>query len=342
VFLTIEVLNYKSVANGNKTVVEQSVSKITTNLSQLVKEVETKVVGVTTYRSNQLISSGSGVVYEFDNAKKIVTIITNFHVIDRAEEIRVTFANGESSIASLIGKDQLTDLAVLSVQVDFVVAPFKIGDSSLTSVGEYVIAIGSPLGLEFQGSTTFGIISGKDRIVSVDLNNDGKDDWDSLVVQTDAAINPGNSGGALINLAGELIGVTSMKIASQNVEGMGFAIPVNEIITIVEQLKANGQVLRPMLGVSGYGVSDLTNSEKGFYNIDLSLNKGVLITNVVKGSAADKAGLYSGDIIVKLNDVEILNFKQFRKELYTKFVDEKVKIEIIRGKQTLTVEAVLK
>jgi len=123
---------------------------------------------------------------------------------------------------------------------------------------------------------------------------------------------------------------------------MGFAIPVNEIATIIEQLQNNGQVIRPMLGISGYGVSDLVNAEKSFYNIELSLNRGVLITNVVKGSSADKAGLKAGDIIMKLNDVEILNFKQFRKELYTKLIDEKVTIELLRGKQTITVDAILK
>lgn len=338
VFLTVQVLS-KSDIGSNRQIVNQSVSKITTDLTKLVESSQTKVVGVSTYRNNNLIGTGSGVVYYSDGSS--VTIVTNNHVIEKGSIFKVTFANGEELEAKKIGTDLVSDIAVLKVDIDFSIASFKLGDSSLVSVGEYVIAIGSPLGLNFQGTTTFGIISGKDRLIPVDLDGNGYEDWDSIVLQTDAAINPGNSGGALVNLAGELIGITSMKIADSDVEGMGFAIPINEVISIVSQIQENGKVIRPILGVSGYGISDLSNIEKSYLEIDLASNVGVYIYLVGKASAAEKAGIKEGDIIIKFAGVDIRDYKQFRQELYKKNVNDKVSIVILRGGQTLTLEAVL-
>lgn len=333
---------YKSNTTGiiaNRPIVDHSVSRITSDLTKLIAICEPQVVGISTYRNNDLTSTGSGVIYQVSGEE--VLIVTNNHVIEYGNNFKIRFANGEQREAFRIGADILTDIAVLSVNTDFEVKPFKIGDSALTTVGEYVVAIGSPLGLEFQGTATFGIISGKDRVIPIDLSNNGIPDWDSIVLQTDAAINPGNSGGALVNLAGELIGITSMKISSYDVEGMGFAIPINEIVSIVEQIKEYGVVKRPLLGVSGIGVSSMSNMEKNYYNIDLSLNSGIYISNVAEKSAAEKAGIKIGDIITKMDNVIITDYKQFRVELYKKSINQKITIEVLRDNQKRTFEAIL-
>ena len=342
IFLTYQWYHLQKNANSNnqeKTVIDQTVSKITTDLTKIIENSEAKVVSVSNYRNNNLVATGSGVIYQTNGEE--VLVVTNYHVVENGTSFKVRFASGEQLDAERVGFDLLTDIAVLRIRPEFTVTPFKMGDSSLTSVGEYVIAIGSPLGVEFQGSATFGIISGKDRLIAVDLNNDGVDDWDSILLQTDAAINPGNSGGALVNLAGELIGITSMKMSNYNVEGMGFAIPINEVVSIVEQIKENGSVKRPLLGISAIGVSDMTNYEKNYYRIDLSINQGILVTSVAAGSAADKAGIKVGDIIIKMDDVGINTFKQFRIELYKKNINQKISVEIKRGNQNLTFDAVL-
>ncbi len=208
-------------------------------------------------------------------------------------------------------------------------------------LGETVLAIGSPLGFDFSGSVTMGIISGKDRIVPVDIDGDGTDDWDSIVLQTDAAINPGNSGGPLINMAGELIGITSMKIADNTVEGMGFAIPVNEIVPIIEQLMANGRVIRPLLGVSAVSIDTMPSAQKSFYGIQLDLDKGIMITSVQAGYPAAKAGLKAKDVITIFDGITVTSFKQFRRLLYGKQVGDTVEVTYVRGTTTYTTSAKL-
>ncbi len=166
----------------------------------------------------------------------------------------------------------------------------KCGDSSKLETGETVLAIGSPLGIEYAGTVTQGIVSGIDRTVSVDLNDDGQEDWDMNVIQTDAAINPGNSGGALVNAAGELVGITSMKLADTSVEGMGFALPINDVITSVEQIISNGKVTRPLIGISGFSLSGYSSYQLRYYRIDTDLTDGIYVSRVTSGGPASKAG----------------------------------------------------
>lgn len=342
--LTAEYLNVKKLLDtleisGEVKTIREVVTQFTTDITEVVKDSVGKVVGVSNYYQGALASTGSGaIVLNEDGA---VYIVTNNHVIEEATSISVTFANGETLEAELVGADVYTDLALLKVLVDFNVTPFVLGDSALTNVGEYVLAIGSPLGLEFSGSVTMGIISGTNRIVPVDLDDDGEDDWDSIVLQTDAAINPGNSGGPLINLAGELIGITSMKIADSSVEGMGFAIPVNEMAPIIEQLKTNGKVIRPVLGITGVSVDTLTTSQKSYYGIQLDLDDGIMVVDVSQGSPAAKAGLKSNDVIISFDGQTITSFKQFRRLIYGKKVGDTVEIIYVRGTQTLTTSATL-
>lgn len=215
-FLLYKVLSpQEAVSQNSQSKTVQTVKyDVKSELTDVIKSAKDSSVGIAVYQNNRLSGSGSGVIYKKDG--KTVYIITNHHVIDSAQSIEVVFSNGESVKAQLIGSDQYGDIAVLKTTVNFDVSPFSIGDSSLLDVGETVLAVGSPLGIEYAGTVTQGIVSATERTVSVDLNNDGQDDWDMSVVQTDAAINPGNSGGALINAKGELVGITSMKYSSGN------------------------------------------------------------------------------------------------------------------------------
>lgn len=337
---TILNLEQNTQINEEGTIIQKVVTEFSTDVTEVVEVSLNKVVGISSLDVNhQVYSTGSGAIYDYDGTA--IHIITNNHVVEGASSIQVTFANGESLEAVLLGADRFTDLALLSIEAEFGVEPFKLGDSSLIKVGESVLAIGSPLGLEYQGSVTMGIISGKDRVVPVDLNGDGIDDWDSIVLQTDAAINPGNSGGPLINLAGELIGITSMKIASSNVEGMGFAIPINEITPIIEQLKTNGEVIRPLIGISAIGLDEFSVYQKSYYGIRLDLNQGLYVFNVVEDSAAAMGGLKEGDILISFDGQSINNFKTFRKLLYAKSVGDSVVIEYERNETVYSVSVKL-
>lgn len=342
--LTFELVQLKdnqttSTNTTDTKVINQTVTQFTTDVTKVVADSTEKVVGVTSLVSGEVYATGSGAIYSVENKKAY--IITNNHVIAESTGIEVTFANGQQLTAKLVGSDTYTDLALLEVTIDFDVKAFTSGDSSLVKVGEYVLAIGSPLGLEFQGSVTMGIISGKDRIVAVDLDGDGVDDWDSIVLQTDAAINPGNSGGPLINMAGELIGITSMKIADSSVEGMGFAIPINEVIPIITQLKETGKVIRPVVGISAVSLDELSVYQKSYYGIQLDLTSGLYISSLTDLGPAVQAGLKVGDIITYFDGAQITSFKQFRKILYTKKVGDKVEVTVSRDSKIIKVTVTL-
>ena len=342
--LTVEYLDVKNLLDsmeitGEVKTIRTVVTEFNTDVTRIVENTLSKVVGVSNYYQDELVGTGSGAIYGTENGD--VYIVTNNHVIDGATKVEVTFANGEKVVAVIVGADKLTDLALLKVTVDFTVSPFTLGDSSLVKTGENVLAIGSPLGFEFSGSVTMGIISGTNRIIPVDLDNDGNDDWDSIVLQTDAAINPGNSGGPLVNMAGELIGITSMKITDSSVEGMGFAIPINEITPIIEQLKANGKVIRPILGISAVGIDEMTTAQKSFYGIQLDLTVGIMITGLQPGSPAAKAGLKAKDVITAFGDTAVESYKQFRKILYEHQIGDEVVVTYVRKGVTYTTTVTL-
>lgn len=330
-----ELTNYIGKDNSTVNVVDYDVS---TKDVDVVKAVSDSVVTIEVFSSGLNSDTGSGVVYQKEGKKAY--IITNHHVVDGGENINVLFNSGESATAKLLGSDPYTDLAVLEIEPEFKVKAIEIGDSNLLDVGEPVLAIGSPLGSNYNGTTTKGIISGTNRIVSVDLNGDGVEDWDMNVLQTDAAINPGNSGGALINMAGELIGITSMKISST--DGMGFAIPISDAIKNIEQLKTHGKIERPVIGIQAIAMSDISLRQRYYNNIDSDSLEGVYVYSVQDGSAAQKAGIKQGDIIVKMDDVKITTYKSFLSALYAKEVGQTVKITVERNGQELQFDVTLK
>lgn len=301
--------------------------------------MNSSVVGVLVYANGTASGSGSGVVYRVDG--KTAYIITNAHVVSGATDVQVVFSNKESVNATIVGSDTYSDIAVLKLTADFDMTAIKCGDSSLLDQGETVLAIGSPLGIEYAGTVTQGIVSGIDRTVSVDLNDDGQEDWDMNVIQTDAAINPGNSGGALVNMAGELVGITSMKLSNTSVEGMGFALPINDVITSVEQIIENGKVTRPQIGISGVSLSGYSSYQLRYYRINTDLTDGIYVSRVTSGGAASKAGIQEGDIIVKFDGKEVTTYKSFLTELYSKEPGDKVSVVVNRNGTEKTIEVTL-
>lgn len=313
---------------------------VTTDVTGAVEKASGAVVGITNIQSvtdfwnnsqsSQEAGTGSGVIYKKDAGKAYV--ITNHHVIEGAKSVEVTLADGTKVEAKLVGSDIWTDLAVLEIDDAGVDVVAEFGNSDALKQGETVIAIGNPLGLDFYGSVTTGVVSGKDRAIPVDLNQDGMEDWQAEVLQTDAAINPGNSGGALINLAGQLVGINSMKISESTVEGMGLAIPINSAIPIVEDLEKDGKVNRPSMGIT---LVDLTNvpaiHQRDTLKLPAEVTTGVVIDEVVPNSPAAVAGMKTYDVIVEMDGEKIENTIDLRKHLYNeKEVGDDLQVKVYR------------
>lgn len=271
----------------------------------------------------QVEGAGSGVIFRKDGY-----IVTNNHVISGASEIIVSLSDGRSLNGKLIGADELSDLAVVKVDADDLPTA-EFGDSDDIMIGEPAIAIGNPMGLEFQGSVTSGVISALNRSLQID-------DRVIKVIQTDAAINPGNSGGALVNADGKLIGINSAKIARSDIEGMGFAIPINTVREIVDDLMTDGKVTRPYLGV---GIFDKETA--GRYGYILNISKGVYIQNVTLDGPSGKAGLRRGDIILDIDGKEVNKVSEVRGIVLDHKVGDTVKVKIQRDGKTYTVDVVL-
>ena len=327
-------------SSSNKNATVENVNyDVKSSTTDVIEKVNSSVVGVLVYANGTASGSGSGVVYRVDG--KTAYIITNAHVVSGATDVQVVFSNKESVNATIVGSDTYSDIAVLKLTADFDMTAIKCGDSSLLDQGETVLAIGSPLGIEYAGTVTQGIVSGIDRTVSVDLNDDGQEDWDMNVIQTDAAINPGNSGGALVNMAGELVGITSMKLSNTSVEGMGFALPINDVITSVEQIIENGKVTRPQIGISGVSLSGYSSYQLRYYRINTDLTDGIYVSRVTSGGAASKAGIQEGDIIVKFDGKEVTTYKSFLTELYSKEPGDIVSVVVNRNGTEKTIEVTL-
>ena len=283
----------------------------------------------------QIYSEGSGVIYQKGNNGKAY-IVTNNHVVAGSNKVEIILSNGIKLPANIVGTDPLTDLAVLSIPSKDVDTVASFGNSSNIKAGETVLAIGSPLGSQYATSVTEGIISATNRTITAPVENGNDSQATSTstatVIQTDAAINPGNSGGPLTNLAGQVIGINSMKLANTGngqgtVEGMGFAIPSNEVVTIINQLVKNGKVTRPILGVKIIGLSEVAASaQRSVLKLPSSVSSGVVIVSVDNNSAASKAGLKKYDVIVSIDGNPITSIADLQTQLYKHNVGDKIKI----------------
>ncbi|WP_375709435.1 S1C family serine protease [Niallia sp. NCCP-28] len=323
--LTKKVENSSNATSGIKaetTSAAASSESASTSIADMVENSSKAIVGIVNLQqqtsqfsqsSGEDVESGSGSGIIFKKDSKYAYIATNNHVIEGANSLEISLYNGDKTEGKLIGADALTDLAVVRIDAKYATDTINFGDSSTLRPGDQVWAIGNPLGLDLSRTVTQGIVSAVDRSISVTTS---AGDWDFNVIQTDAAINPGNSGGALINSSGQVVGINSLKISEDGVEGLGFAIPSNDLLPIVNEIIEKGKVERPYLGV---GLASLEEVPR-MYLQDLPNNvtKGVMVTNIDSNSAAAKAGLQVQDVIVSINDKNLEGSSDLRKYLYTK------------------------
>ncbi|MFQ6369084.1 S1C family serine protease [Enterococcus hirae] len=285
-------------------------------------------------------SEGSGVIYK--KSGNSAYIVTNNHVVEGQQGLEVLLKDGTKVKAELVGTDAYSDLAVLKISADKVNKVASFGDSNSLKVGEPAIAIGSPLGSEYANSVTSGIISSLNRQVT--STNESNQTVNINAIQTDAAINPGNSGGPLVNIEGQVIGINSSKIASTSasssgvsVEGMGFAIPSNDVVNIINQLEKDGKVTRPALGITMVDLSAVsTQQQEQILKIPESVTNGVIVTSVQPATPAEKAGLKQYDVITKIDDTDVSSGVELQSVLYQKKVGDSVKVTYYRGKEKKT------
>ena len=285
----------------------------------------------------QTYSEGSGVIYQKAGNKGY--IVTNNHVVSGSDKIQVMLSNGKTVNARIIGTDATTDLAVLSIDSSYVTQTAEFGDSKSLQAGQTVIAVGSPLGSEYASTVTQGIISAPARTITTSSANQ------QTVIQTDAAINPGNSGGALVNSAGQVIGINSMKLSQSSdgtsVEGMGFAIPSNEVVTIVNQLVKKGKIVRPQLGVKVIALQGIPSSYRKHLNIKSNLKNGIYVDSVTKHSAAATAGIKAGDVIIKVDNKAVSDVASLHSILYNHKVGDRVTLTVNRNGKEINLQVKL-
>ncbi|WP_416148033.1 S1C family serine protease [Salipaludibacillus sp. HK11] len=287
--------------------------------------------------------TGSGVIYKIDGDRAF--IVTNQHVVEGvgrgSSNLDVTLNDGSRVSADVVGGDDLTDLAVLTIDSDGIETVAEFGNSDSLQAGEPAIAIGNPL--SFEGSVTLGIISAVERSIPIDLTGNGQTDWNAEVLQTDAAINPGNSGGALLNIQGEVIGINSMKIAQQEVEGIGFAIPSSIVLPVIEDIEEYGEVQRPQMGIMLRSLQEIPSMHwQDTLGLPEDIKGGVYVEGVEPNTPADQAGLQEDDVITKLNDKEINDSHDLRRFLYTDVsIGETITVTFYRNGDEQSVELTL-
>ena len=316
----------------NTTGVVQCSSDITieeNSIATAVGKIYDATVVLQNYVGNRLSSTGSGFIYKKDDDGKYAYILTNHHVVEDASKLLITLSSDDQVEGEVLGSDVYLDLAVVRIDAELVKQVAKIGTSENTYVGDTVFTVGTPVDYEYRGSVTKGTLSGKNRMVTVSVNSTS--DWIMNVLQIDAAINPGNSGGPLANINGEVIGVNSLKLVEDEIEGMGFAIPIEYAMKYVDRLENGEKIERPFIGISMLNVTDTYRLYQYNIRIDSSIDEGVVITNVSRGSGASKAGLKEGDVIVAINGKTVNNAAYLKYLLYQHEVGDTVKLTYIRG-----------
>lgn len=351
-FLTLQTSHSSTSNTESKQVHSTTVKtayKNTTSTSEAVDKVKNAVVSVITYSDSsnqglfekeensdsQISSEGSGVIYKKEG--KYAYLVTNTHVINGAKKVDILLADGNKVPGEVVGSDVYSDIAVVRISADKAKAVAEFGDSNQLTVGETAIAIGSPLGTDYANSVTQGIISSQGR--NVNLKADNGQNISTRALQTDAAINPGNSGGPLINIQGQIIGITSSKISNNgqtSVEGMGFAIPANDVVNIIKQLEEKGKVVRPALGIQMMDLSNLSTSDLSQLKLPEKISGGVLVRSTLENMpASDKLQRY--DVITKIDDTDIESTADLQSALYSHQINDTIKVTFYRdGKQQTT------
>ena len=325
---------------NKKQIIKETVKNInineTTTISSAVNKVYDSVVYIEKTSSNGVKNSGSGFIYKTD--KSYAYIITNNHVIQDNVSLKVINSQGKSYNATIVGADEYSDLAVIKIVNDGVLSVVEIGSSSSSLVGDTVFAIGSPVGFEYMNSITKGTISGKNRTVAI-TRSTGKELLE--VIQVDAAINPGNSGGPLCDLNGTVIGVTSLKLIETEVEGMGFAIPIETAMLIIDELEKGNKIIRPYLGITLASISDTWQLYNNDIFVDKNIDKGAVITKVENNSVAAIAGLARKDVIIEIDGKEVDSAAHFNYLLYKHKKGDKIRLKYVRNGATKEVEILI-
>lgn len=317
---------------------EQVVKNVTITENNTIKEAIEKVYdAVVVIEVSTRSGSGTGSGFFYKSDKNTGYIITNHHVVEGATSVSIINSAGIKAEAKVLGSDEYSDIAVLSTDAANVVSVAEIGDSTKVNLGDTVFTVGSPLGSKYQGTVTKGIISGKDRQVTVSLNNGS---FVMEVLQIDAAINPGNSGGPLVNINGQVIGVNSLKLVQDEIEGMGFTIPIEIAMAYVEKLEKGEKIERPQLGIQMMDFSNRNLLSRYQVEIDKTITSGVVIISVENGKPAANSGLKKGDVVVSVNGKDVTDSAHFKYMLYKYEVGESIIVGYIRDgkKRETTVE----
>ncbi|MCT0501629.1 MAG: S1C family serine protease [Lactococcus cremoris] len=347
-------------SNTTSTKVSNVSVNVNTDVTSAIKKVSNSVVSVMNYQKQnsqsdfssifggnsgsssandglQLSSEGSGVIYKKSGGDAYV--VTNYHVIAGNSSLDVLLSGGQKVKATVVGYDEYTDLAVLKISSDHVKDVATFTDSSKLTIGEPAIAVGSPLGSQFANTATEGILSATSRQVTLTQENGQTTSINAI--QTDAAINPGNSGGALINIEGQVIGITQSKITttedgSTSVEGLGFAIPSNDVVNIINKLETDGKISRPALGIRMVDLSQLSTNDSSQLKLPSSVTGGVVVYSVQAGLPAATAGLKAGDVITKVGDTAVTSSTDLQSALYSHNINDTVKVTYYRDGKSAT------
>ena len=320
--------------NNNTNLVDRKFTVSEIGLSTGINNVYDSVVVVQNYKNDKSNGIGSGFIYNNNGY-----IMTNSHVVEGANNIKVMLMSGDVIDATIIGDDEYADIAVIKIDKKYVTKVATLGSSESINVGDTVFTIGSPISSEYYGTVTRGILSGKNRLVNVTVESNN--DWIMNVMQTDAAINPGNSGGPLCNANGDVIGINSMKLVQSQVEGMGFAIPIEDAISYANMIVNGEEIKRSYLGLRMVNVSSTYNFVNEDIKIDSKVTSGVAIIEILKDGPCNNTGLKKGDVITKIGDYNIKTVAELRYHLYKYKPNDKINIVVNRNGKVMSYKVTL-